>query len=66
MIGPEILVSVEFWSGFVVGATALAGVLAVIGTWVGERQGGGPPSAKVVRGAGGNASKPAKHRKRAK
>lgn len=42
----------EFASGFVCGVIALAGVLGAIWTWVGLRQDGGSPSAKVVRGAG--------------
>lgn len=80
-VGPHLLVSAEFWGGVVVGVVALAGVLAVAGTWASERQGGGPPSARVVRGAGyqnppmvevvalahePKSRKPAKPRKRAR
>jgi hypothetical protein len=46
-----VLVSCEFWSGFAVGAAALAGALAVV-AGTGERQDGGPPSAKVDKTIG--------------
>lgn len=46
MIGPQNLVSWEFWGGVAVGAAALAGVLGLIGTWASpSRQDGGSPPA---------------------